>query len=126
MEDHNLPKTFDEVKDSHMDPSGVFKYIQIDFKDGDQVKTVVRGYASCPYHADVLAKFEHEELKYYVKKDKIASCPGGGRIDFNPEEKKINIYGHSVGFGLANHQITKDILQKDYPDFEITWSNEGY
>ena len=86
-----------------MDPSGVFKYIQINFKDGDQEKVLVRGYASCSYHADVLAKFENEELKYYKNLMKTAACPGGGRINFQPEEKKIHIYGHSVGFGLANH-----------------------
>ena len=54
------------------------------------------------------------------------SCPGGGRIDHNLEEKKIVVYGYSQGFGLADHSISKAILAKIYPEHDITWNNEGY
>ncbi|PIO69706.1 Janus/Ocnus family protein [Teladorsagia circumcincta] len=30
------------------------------------------------------------------------------------------------GFGQADHSITVDILKKQYPDYHITFSNEGY
>ena len=65
---------------------------------------------------------------------------GGGRIDISQLNKKISVYGHSKGniklniiiiylylaYGLCNHSISVDIIKKHYPDFEISWSNEGY
>ena len=58
------PKTFEEIKSAVIDDEGTFKYIQINFTDNvlNKSRTVVRGYKSCGYHADVLAKFEYEEL----------------------------------------------------------------
>ena len=110
--EHHRPKTFDEIKGSILDPTGVFKYIQIDVHNSktDQTRKVVRGYKSCGYHADILNKFEHEELSQCTD-DLTCSCPGGGRIAHTPEEKKIHIYGYSQGFGLADHQITQNILE---------------
>ena len=53
---------------------------------------------------------------------------GGGRISLDKGSKKISIYGYSYGFGLADHALSKSIVEMDdrYKDFEITWSNEGY
>lgn len=53
---------------------------------------------------------------------------GGGRIDLNTEQKSISIYGYSYGFGLADHALSKSLVDKDprYKGFEVTWSNEGY
>lgn len=30
------------------------------------------------------------------------------------------------GFGKADHTIAVGLLKKKYPDYEITWSDEGY
>ncbi|CAB9507273.1 14 kDa phosphohistidine phosphatase [Seminavis robusta] len=53
---------------------------------------------------------------------------GGGRINLDTSGKKISIYGFSYGFGLADHSISKRVVQADprYKDFEIDTSNEGY
>ena len=50
------PKTFEEIRGAIIDPSGIFKYIQINVKNmkTKEVKTIVRGYASCAFHADIL------------------------------------------------------------------------
>nr|XP_013809903.1 PREDICTED: 14 kDa phosphohistidine phosphatase [Apteryx mantelli mantelli] len=53
-------------------------------------------------------------------------CLGGGRISHQREEKKIHVYGYSVGFGRANHSVTTEKLKAKYPDYEITWADEGY
>ena len=93
----------------------MFKYIQIliEPKDKDCEETgsdkylIVRGWRDCGYHADVLDKFQHEELtddeleEYYT-----SDCPGGGRINHDPNAKKIVIYGYSQGFGRCDHSIT--------------------
>ena len=85
----------------------MFKYIQINVHNSksDTTRMVVRGYKSCDYHSDILAKFEHEELMDYDKEngELTCSCPGGGRIEHKPTEKSILLYGYSKGFGLAEH-----------------------
>lgn len=30
------------------------------------------------------------------------------------------------GYGQADHQMSTEILKKKYPDYSITFSNEGY
>lgn len=30
------------------------------------------------------------------------------------------------GFGQANHAVSTEKLKTRYPDYEITWANEGY
>ncbi|XP_010562948.1 PREDICTED: 14 kDa phosphohistidine phosphatase [Haliaeetus leucocephalus] len=53
-------------------------------------------------------------------------CLGGGRLSHRPEERKIHVYGYSVGFGRADHSVTTEKLKAEYPDYEITWADEGY
>lgn len=53
---------------------------------------------------------------------------GGGRIFLNTEERKISVFGFSYGFGQANHEISKRVIQADgkYKNFDVTVSNDGY
>ena len=53
---------------------------------------------------------------------------GGGRIFLDEENKRISIFGHSYGFGQADHALSKAVVDADprYQDFDVTWSNEGY
>lgn len=30
------------------------------------------------------------------------------------------------GFGRADHSVTTEKLKAEYPDYEITWADEGY
>jgi len=59
---------------------------------------------------------------------KSISILGGGRIDLNDDKKTISIYGYSYGFGLADHALSKSIIEKDpqWAEYTIIWSNEGY
>lgn len=53
---------------------------------------------------------------------------GGGRITLDSKKKSIAIFGFSYGFGLADHAISKKVVEADkkYMDFNITTSDEGY
>ena len=48
-------------------------------------------------------------MKNYPNKANLKSnCPGGGRIKL--EGNTILIYGYSKGFGLADHDKSKNII----------------
>ncbi|KAI6201843.1 hypothetical protein M3Y96_00885500 [Aphelenchoides besseyi] len=113
----------ESLADVDIDSKGKFKYILIEVKDtkSNERKHIVRGYARCGYHADILGEMESK-----APKGLSLNCVGGGRILHEPENKKLKVYGYSQGFGQADHKISVQILQKKYPDYNITMSNEGY
>ncbi|CDW91561.1 UNKNOWN [Stylonychia lemnae] len=116
-------------KKGDIDPSGLFKYIQIQITDKRTGETtfLVRGYKSCPYHMNIFDKFTKEEFNLIENKEYYdASCPGGGRINHDSDNKKIFIYGYSQSYGQPDHTVAQEVLQSMYNDYEITWSNEGY
>ncbi|XP_053203086.1 14 kDa phosphohistidine phosphatase-like isoform X2 [Panonychus citri] len=111
----------DSIKEVDIDERGKFKYILITVKDDSGgEKLIVRGYRDCGYHADILERVQSQLVKFNC------DSPGGGRISHDPNEKKLLVYGYSMGFGRADHQKTVEILKKSYPDYTIDWSNEGY
>ncbi|KAL0113257.1 hypothetical protein PUN28_012426 [Cardiocondyla obscurior] len=73
--------------------------------------------------ADIFDEVEEQIKKYAGLK---AKCVGGGRIEHDPDEKTIKVYGYSQGFGKADHQVSVELLKKKYPAYNITWSDEGY
>ncbi|NWU98273.1 PHP14 phosphatase, partial [Upupa epops] len=85
------------VPDVAIDDDGVFKYVLVRVRAaGGPEKEVVRGHGWAEYHAH------------------------------RPQERRIHVYGYSVGFGRADHVVTTEKLKAMYPDYEITWANEGY
>ncbi|XP_034048272.1 14 kDa phosphohistidine phosphatase [Thalassophryne amazonica] len=115
------------IPPAHIDTSGVFKYVLIRIhsrEEGDDSEVdIVRGYGWAEYHADIFDKVS-EELEKGGLLD--CECIGGGRIRHQPESKKIHVYGYSMGFGRANHAVATEKLKSVYPDYEVTWANEGY
>ncbi|KAJ8947070.1 hypothetical protein NQ318_019965 [Aromia moschata] len=51
---------------------------------------------------------------------------GGGRINHDAAAKSIKVYGYSQGYGKADHQVAVDVLKKQYTDYDISFSDEGY
>ncbi|GAB6025101.1 14 kDa phosphohistidine phosphatase [Chamberlinius hualienensis] len=113
----------DSVADVDID-TGRFKYILIRLKDKqtNAIKKIVRGYTWAGYHVDIFEKVESELRKLNLD----VFCVGGGRIEHNTDDKSISVYGYSQGYGRADHAITTDIIKKHYPDYKVTWSDEGY
>lgn len=118
---HSMPLS--DIPDVDIDPSGTFKYILIKCvdKSSNEEKYIVRGYYKCNFHADILAVAREDAGSAYKLK-----CVGGGRIRHEDDAKEILVYGYSQGYGKADHSITVDILKKRYPDYKITFSDEGY
>ena len=79
------------------------------------------------------ASYHRNAAEPYVQKleksgYKSISVLGGGRIALDTKKRSISIYGFSYGFGLADHALSKSVVEKDprWKDYEISWSNEGY
>lgn len=123
-----------KVPDVDIDASGIFKYILIKLtvpnQDGKIAdKMIVRGYAECPYHADIYDRVTSELQKLKAAatiRDWRMNVLGGGRISHDLASKRIKVYGYSQGYGKADHQIAVDILKRQYPDYTVDWSDEGY
>ncbi|XP_074779671.1 14 kDa phosphohistidine phosphatase isoform X3 [Athene noctua] len=111
------------VPDVEIDGGGVFKYVLVRVRaGGGPGKDVVRGHGWAEYHADL-----YERMVQELEQQGLGcECLGGGRLSHRPQERKIHVYGYSVGFGRADHSVTTEKLKAKYPDYEITWADEGY
>lgn len=116
-----MQRPIDMIPICETDSEGVFKYIQISCNN----KIYIRGYASCKYHKGIYKEFQ-KELENHGATGFITKVLGGGRINISPTEKTIKVYGYSHAYGRCKHQKTCDLLKEKYPDYEITWTNEGY
>lgn len=114
------------VPSAEIDPDGTFKYILVKVyapqtPDGTEPsKIIVRGNKRGPYHADIY----DETVKVLTELKLDSECIGGGKIQHNSAEKKINIFGSSQGFGKADHQVAAQILQEVFPGYEITCNDD--
>ncbi|XP_017789414.1 PREDICTED: sex-regulated protein janus-A-like [Habropoda laboriosa] len=120
-----MSETLNKVSDVDIDGHGRFKYILINVHDeaNSVNKSIVRGYARSQWHADIFDVVEKELKKIGGLRCK---CLGGGRIEHDPDERTLKVYGYSQGFGKADHQVSVALLKKKYPDYTITCSDEGY
>ena len=106
---------------------GPHKYVLISalLPDNSERQHFVVSKKHAQYHRNAAEPFVEklERARY-----RGISVLGGGRINLNTEMKTMSIYGYSYGFGLADHALSKSVVEKDprYEGFEITWSNEGY
>ncbi|XP_066111789.1 14 kDa phosphohistidine phosphatase isoform X1 [Saccopteryx bilineata] len=60
------------------------------------------------------------------KKGYDCECLGGGRISHQSQDKKIHVYGYSMGYGRAQHSVSTEKIKARYPDYEVTWADDGY
>ncbi|XP_051734264.1 14 kDa phosphohistidine phosphatase [Ctenopharyngodon idella] len=114
-----------KIPEVDLDPNGVFKYvlIRVHSTDDDSYVDIVRGYAWAEYHADIYDRVAGE-LERGGGLD--CECLGGGRIKHDRDAKKIHVYGYSMGFGRAKHSVSTEKIKTHYPDYEVTWADEGY
>ncbi|TRY88578.1 hypothetical protein DNTS_034551 [Danionella cerebrum] len=113
-----------KIPEVDLDPNGVFKYVLIRVHNKDEDDSyvdIVRGYAWAEYHADIYDRVSGE-LERAGGVD--CECLGGGRIKHDSAEKKIHVYGYSMGFGRAKHSVSTEKIKTHYPGYEVTWADE--
>ena len=118
----------DQIPDCIIDANGVFKYIQINVTDtkSNVSKIVLRGSNKYKFHADNFDAFTNELISLGLALKTTCFCPGGGRLDIKKDKKHILIYGYSQSYGQCDHQISSKIIIKNFPDYKIECSNDGY
>ncbi|XP_071450447.1 14 kDa phosphohistidine phosphatase-like [Hetaerina americana] len=115
------------VPDVELDSEGKFKYVLINVhspgKDGkEESKKIVRGFKWAPYHSDI---YDDTTAKL-AQLGLDTECLGGGRIIHDPDKKTISVFGYSQGFGKADHEVSVSLIKRVYPEYQVTWSDEGY
>ena len=103
---------------------GKWKYVQIKLFSGGESKLVVRNTANLGYHPEMYDHAMHKLRPLGIEGEVI----GGGRIRYSVEEKAIDIYGYSKTFGRAPgcNEKSAEICRAAYPDYKVTWSDDGY
>jgi phosphohistidine phosphatase len=106
---------------------GTHKYVLISARlpGGTERQNFVTSRRGAEYHQNAAEPFvEALERNNYTS----IRITGGGRIALDNDKKTCSIYGYSYGFGLADHALSKAVVESDsrYLDFDITCSNEGY
>jgi phosphohistidine phosphatase len=119
---------FDAVQEVDIDSTGTFKYILIKISEtgSTRSKFSVRGYTFAEYHADI-----YQKAKLEVASDGVeCEVAGGGRIKHQPPSAgstgSILVYGYSIAYGKADHEISVECLKRTFPNYSISFSDEGY
>ena len=107
---------------------GAHKYVLISAHaptDPPEKRWFVVSKRGAQYHANAAEPFV-DRLEGAGYRD--IRVTGGGRINYQPDERIINIFGYSYGFGLADHKLSKKVVEEDgrWVGYAVEWSNEGY
>jgi Janus/Ocnus family (Ocnus) len=104
---------------------GRHKYVLISAEMGGDVQYFVTSRKGAHYHIDAA-----EPMVADLKRSGYTNInvTGGGRILLDHSNKKMEIYGHSYGFGLADHAKSRETVLSDpsFKDYDISISNDGY
>lgn len=112
----------DDIETVEID-KGVFKYVLICIHDDKgHKKLIVRGNSTLAYHADILQEVQDKIGVLGFHADPL----GGGRIEHQPEQNVIHVYGFSQAYGQANHEVTASLLHQWYPFHQVSISWDGY
>jgi phosphohistidine phosphatase len=113
--------------------SGVFKYVLMRVHgaapDGDgtaaRSKLLVWGHPDAAYHNHIYQRARAAAARLGLRCDVL----GGGRIEHNPEQRKVAVYGYSAAFGPAPHEVSAALLRRWLPLYGaegVTVSYDGY
>ena len=119
------PATLDAVPEVLIDGDGVFKYVQIRVTRAEGADALlVRGHAFAAYHDDVFQTYRRALAR--LPGVTAVACPGGGRLAIDAAQRTARVYGHSIGYGRADHAATAAALGRALPGYAISHDDEGY
>ncbi|KAL7544031.1 hypothetical protein ACHAXR_013454 [Thalassiosira sp. AJA248-18] len=102
--------------------AGAYKYVLItaNAPSTNRTRTFVYSKRNASYHRDVAEHFLPALESGGYRDIRIK---GGGRILRDDCEKKVHIFGYSYGFGRADHELAKEIVEQsvNYRGYTVTW-----
>lgn len=104
---------------------GTFKYILIRVSgDAGQERLIVRGDRRAAYHNHILqaARAEAAAADAGLRVEPV----GGGRMEHDPGQCQVAVYGYSAAFGQAPHEVSAALLRRWLPFHEVEVSYDGY
>lgn len=106
--------------------TGSFKYVLLRVTDtrSGVSKLAVWGDARADYHNLVLQKAKQLAAQLSPAGLKVQPL-GGGRIEHLPDKKVMNVFGYSVAFGPAVHEVSAALLRRFYPLYDAAGSSNG-
>ncbi|XP_019798146.3 LOW QUALITY PROTEIN: 14 kDa phosphohistidine phosphatase [Tursiops truncatus] len=117
-----------QIIDVDIDCDRVFKYVLIRVHAvlpsgalARESKEIMSGYKWAEYHSDI-----YDEVSGEMQKGYDCECLGRGCISHQSQGKKVHMYGYSMGYGRAQHSISTEKIKARYPDYEVTWADDGY
>ena len=104
---------------------GKWKFVAIDLRDASgATKRVVRSFAGKKFHAD---NFQQAmvELEPLGLRGKVI---GGGRIEYDPADRTVSVYGYSKTFGRSAgcNEHAASLIEQALPECTVSWSDKGY
>ncbi|XP_068934375.1 14 kDa phosphohistidine phosphatase-like [Petaurus breviceps papuanus] len=116
-----------QILDVDIDKDGVFKYVLIpahSVRDGQDCPSndIVHGYKWVACHADIYDQVSEEIQKKVFDYEFL----GGRTISHQSQDKKINVYGYSMGCGHAQHSLSTEKIKAHYLNYEVTRADDGY
>ena len=102
-----------------------FKYVLIRVTVDETSKLIVRGSSSAEYHNDVL----HMAVNETRVRNGAVQALGGGRIEHDVSARSVRVFGYSMAFGSAVHEVAAEIVRRSYPWYDrqaVTVSYDGY
>ena len=124
------PAALDDNDDSHNDDvaavsidEGAYKYVLVTAiapSPSNLLRTFVYSRRNAKYHVNV-AEYIVPQLE--SRGYRSIRVVGGGRILRNDQDKKIHIFGYSYGFGKADHEVAKEVVEQSvsYKGYQVTW-----
>ena len=100
---------------------GAYKYVLVTaVAPSNNRRTFVYSKRNASYHRNVA---EHLVPKLENAGYSDIRVTGGGRILRDDESKKVHIFGYSYGFGRADHERAKDVVEQsvNYRGYTVTW-----
>jgi len=104
--------------------AGVFKYVllRLSAPSGGRSKLLVWGDERASYHNNILTHAAARAGPLGLRVEAL----GGGRMDYRPQERSLAIYGYSVAFGPAPHEVAASLVADRHPLLAITTTYDGY
>jgi ADP-ribose pyrophosphatase YjhB (NUDIX family) len=104
--------------------AGAFKYVLLRLSEpsGGRSKLLAWGDERASYHNNIL---EHAAARAAPLGLRVEAL-GGGRMEYRPQEAALAIYGYSMAFGPAPHEVAAALVADRHPLLAISTSYDGY